>query len=36
MSGPKSGTWLFAEFYQAENAKDLSENGTGLGLVMVK
>ncbi len=27
---------LFSEFYRAENAKDFSENGTGLGLVIVK
>lgn len=27
---------LFSEFYRAENAKDFSETGTGLGLVIVK
>lgn len=27
---------LFSEFYRAENAKNFSENGTGLGLVIVK
>ena len=27
---------LFSEFYRAENARDFSENGTGLGLVIVK
>jgi K+-sensing histidine kinase KdpD len=27
---------LFSEFYRAENAKDFTETGTGLGLVIVK
>jgi two-component system phosphate regulon sensor histidine kinase PhoR len=27
---------LFTEFFRAENAKSLAEEGTGLGLVIVK